>query len=191
MRASQQARCSGEAISAAAGSLDQEIERLGTLDLDQLRVQFRNRTGRIAPARLLRSLLLRVLAYRIQAEALGDLRPETRRLLDKLGASEAAGSEPQGKAAVVAAVARPKRGTVMAREWQGRMEHVMVLDDGYVWSGRTYPSLSAVAGAITGTKWNGRRFFGLDRQDGEKPARPARQRAAGLASGPSQVAANR
>ena len=60
----------------------------------------------------------------------------------------------------------PKRGTVLVREWQGRMEHVMVLADGFGWNGSSYPSLSAVALAITGTKWNGRRFFSLDRPEG-------------------------
>ena len=145
-------------------SLEAEVERLGTLDLNQLRVQFRNRTGRLAPMHLSRTLLFRVLAHRIQAEAHGDLRPETRRLLDKLGKAGGIGSERESKAApAVARPSRPKRGSVLVREWRGRMEHVMVIDDGYVWAGTTYPSLSAVAGAITGTKWNGRRFFGLDR----------------------------
>jgi hypothetical protein len=52
------------------------------------------------------------------------------------------------------------------REWQGRLEQVMVLEEGFAWQGRTYPSLSAVAKAITGTSWNGHRFFGL----AQKPA---------------------
>ncbi len=169
-------------ISADPKIVGQEIERLEALDLAQLRVQFRNRTGRIAPARISRPLLLRVLAYRMQAELYGDLRPDTRRLLDRITASGAVTSEPGTKATAAPAlgVDRPRRGTVLVREWQGRMQHVMVLADGFAWNGSSYASLSAVASAMTGTKWNGRRFFGLDRQAGERPARTSGGRTEGL-----------
>ena len=50
---------------------------------------------------------------------------------------------------------------MLAREWNGRMHRVAVLADGFAWNGKTYPSLSKVAFAITGTRWNGPRFFGL------------------------------
>src|SRR5258706_15161725 len=57
-------------------------------------------------------------------------------------------------------------GTVLVREWDRRSQRVMVMPDGFVWNGRTYDSLSKVAFAITGTKWNGPRFFGLrDKED--------------------------
>ena len=57
-------------------------------------------------------------------------------------------------------------GTVLVREWDRRLQRVMVLADGFAWSGQTYDSLSKVAFAITGTKWNGPRFFGLrDKED--------------------------
>lgn len=173
-------------------SLAGAVAALETLDLTQLRVRFRNHTGRIAPARLSRTLLLRVLAYRIQADALGDLRPETRRMLARLAeagagdrrAERAGGAEnasAAGPAPRPAAVARssvpahrpaPQPGTVLVREWQGAMEQVSVVSEGYSWRGATYPSLSAVALAITGTKWNGRRFFGLDRPATKAGARP-------------------
>ena len=52
-------------------------------------------------------------------------------------------------------------GAILAREWRGRLERVTVLDDGFAWNGTTYGSLSMVAKAITGTSWNGHRFFGL------------------------------
>jgi Protein of unknown function (DUF2924) len=58
---------------------------------------------------------------------------------------------------------RPKTGSVLVREHQGELHRVMVLDRGYAWSGQTYTNLSKVAFAITGTKWNGPRFFGLDK----------------------------
>ena len=52
-------------------------------------------------------------------------------------------------------------GTVLGHEWNGRMQRVTVIADGFAWNGKTYPSLSQVAFAITGTRWNGPRFFGL------------------------------
>jgi hypothetical protein len=58
-----------------------------------------------------------------------------------------------------------KPGALLIREWQGRLERVTVVDDGFAWNGATYGSLSATAFAITGTKWNGHRFFGVRRRD--------------------------
>jgi hypothetical protein len=58
-----------------------------------------------------------------------------------------------------------KPGALLIREWQGRLERVTVVDDGFAWNGTTYASLSAAAFAITGTKWNGHRFFGVRRRD--------------------------
>ena len=57
---------------------------------------------------------------------------------------------------------------MLAREWNGRMQRVSVLADGFAWNGKTYPSLSKVAFAITGTRWNGPRFFGLARRNGTR-----------------------
>ena len=146
-------------------NLDDEIGRLETLDLSALRVQYRNRTGRIAPARVSRTLLMRVVAYRIQADTHGDLDRTTRRLLERLGVMGEGDPDVEGEgcSAVLAieTTASLKPGTVLKREWQGRMEHVMVMADGYAWNGTSYPSLSATAFAITGTKWNGYRFFGV------------------------------
>jgi hypothetical protein len=56
---------------------------------------------------------------------------------------------------------------MLVREWDRQPQRVMVMADGYAWNGQTYDSLSKVAFAITGTKWNGPRFFGLrDKQSG-------------------------
>jgi hypothetical protein len=136
-------------------SLARELEELDQLDLGQLRVRFRNRTGRIAPARISRPLLLRVLAYRIQAQAFGDLRADVRRMLHGLAAAGGTDAVRPGERATSSPALmrpRPKPGTVLAREWQGRMEQVMVLQDGFAWNGATYASLSATALAMTGTK---------------------------------------
>jgi Protein of unknown function (DUF2924) len=162
----------------ASGPLDRsrvaaEIEALERLGVDELRLQWRNRWGRLAPARLSRSLLYRVMVYRIQAEAFGDLDRETKRMLDRLadyapadpsmvGASTA---EPTGRASapasssignVVPLVLKP--GALLTREWQGRIERVMVLEEGFAWNGKTHASVSAVAFAITGI--DGRCFYG-------------------------------
>ena len=62
-------------------------------------------------------------------------------------------------------------GTVLGREWNGQMHQVAVLADGFAWNGKTYPSLSKVASAMTGTRWNGPRFFGLrDKQTKGRPS---------------------
>jgi len=151
----------------ASGLVDPEtlagdLASLEQLDLGELRVQFRNRTGRIAPARISRPLLLRVLAYRIQADAFGDLRTDVRRMLEGLAsASGTDPSRPGARSSPSRMRPGPRPGTVLAREWQGRMEQVLVLQEGSAWNGTTYASLSAVALAMTGTKWNGHRFFGL------------------------------
>ncbi len=154
--------------------LARELEELDRLDLGQLRVQFRNRTGRIAPARISRPLLLRVLAYRIQVQAFGDLRADVRRMLGGLAAANATDANSPGERATSSPALvrpRPRPGTVLAREWQGRMEQVMVLQDSFAWNGTTYTSLSAIALAMTGTKWNGHRFFGLrDRAEAVAPS---------------------
>jgi Protein of unknown function (DUF2924) len=60
------------------------------------------------------------------------------------------------------------RGTVLVREWQGTTHHVTIMNDGFLWSGIAYRSLSGVARAITGTKWNGPRFFGMRRVNGKE-----------------------
>ena len=89
---------------------------------------------------------------------LGDLDGESQRLLDRSGSPEDAGKRAVDSSRLTADV-RP--GTMLAREWNGRMQRVAVLADGFAWNGKTYPSLSKVAFAITGTRWNGPKFFGL------------------------------
>jgi hypothetical protein len=61
-------------------------------------------------------------------------------------------------------------GTVLGREWYGHMQRVTVLTDGFSWNGKTYPSLSKAAFAITGTRWNGPKFFGLRAKRSKGPA---------------------
>jgi hypothetical protein len=98
------------------------------------------------------------LAYRLQADRYGDLDDENRRLLDHSETPETAARRALGSTRRSTEV-RP--GTVFSREWNGQIQQVTVLADGFAWSGKTYPSLSKVAFAITGSRWNGPRFFGL------------------------------
>ena len=136
--------------------IDIEIARLRGLDADALRKRWQVVFGRRAPAHLPRHLLFRIIAYRIQADVLGDLDSETRRLLDQSESPEKAGQR-----AVARRASRLRPGTILGREWNGRMERVTVVGDGFTWNGKTYPSLSKIASTITGTRWNGPKFFGL------------------------------
>ena len=135
-----------------------EIARLRDLDIAQLRNRWQTVFGRRSPSQLPRHLLLRVLAYRLQADHLGDLDGECRRLLDRSGSPEEAGRRAVDLSWRTAEL-RP--GTVLGREWNGRMHRVAVLAENFAWNGKSYPSLSKVALAITGTRWNGPKFFGL------------------------------
>ena len=137
-------------------AIDVEIARLRELDVAALRARWHTVFGRRAPAHLPRHLLFRILAYRLQADRLGDLDLESQRLLDRSDSPEKAG---QQAAARRSNGVRP--GTVLGREWNGQMQRVTVLENGFTWKGKTYPSLSKIALAITGTRWNGPRFFGL------------------------------
>jgi hypothetical protein len=138
--------------------LDVEIARIRDLDARELRNRWHAVFRRPAPPHLPRHLLLRMLAYQLQVDRLGDLDTESRRLLDHSGSPERAG---QSAVDSVRRIADVRPGTVLGREWNGRMQRVAVLAGGFAWNGRTYPSLSQVAFAITGTRWNGPRFFGL------------------------------
>ena len=145
-------------------ALDVEIARLRDLDIAALRDRWQTAFGRRPPPHLPRHLLFRILAYRLQADRLGDLDNASRRLLDGSGSPEKAG---QNAATLVRRIANVRPGTSLSREWNGHMQRVMVLADGFAWNGKTYPSLSKVAFAITDTRWNGPRFFGLR----DKPSR--------------------
>ena len=105
------------------------------------------------------------LAYRIQELACGGPDKQTRRMLDLLA------DEVEGTLTRKAQIADPRNpvvGTKLIREWDGVAHTVTVLKDGFDWRGQRYKSLSAVARAITGTRWNGYRFFGLrERKRGE------------------------
>jgi Protein of unknown function (DUF2924) len=139
-------------------SLGNEIAHLRDLDIAELRSRWHNVFGRRPHPNLPHHLLFRVLAYRLQADVLGDLDGESQRLLDCSVSPEEAG---QRAVELARRTADLRPGTGLGREWNGQMHRIAVLADGFAWNGKTYPSLSRVAFAITGTRWNGPKFFGL------------------------------
>ena len=148
-------------------SLDNEIARLRGLDVGALRARWHTVFRRRAPPHLPRHLLFRILAYRLQGDRLGELNSDSRRLLDRIGSGPAERID-----RLVANFNRARTelrpGTLLTREWDGHLQRVMVLADGFSWNGETYRSLSKVAFAMTGTRWSGPRFFGLDQPPSER-----------------------
>jgi hypothetical protein len=143
-------------------------------DLNGLRRQWRAHLGGEAPAHLPRWLLMRVLAYRLQSDAFGDLDKSIRRNLcsGKTDGPDVPFDRPAPQTRQGVAL---KAGALLVREWKGQLERVMILEEGFAWNGQTFGSLSQIAKAMTGTNWNGHRFFGL-RQGRTAPAGEARDR---------------
>ena len=168
-----------------AENLDAEVAALRDLDLGALRERWLGLFRSEAPGHLPKWLLLRIVAYRMQANVLGDLDRETVRYLQEVAAERdkrRASGEIRGRKKpppvppVGAAIRRLKPGTVLVREYDKVLHHVMVVQDGFSWNGSTYGSLSEAAFAITGTRWNGPRFFGLRAE--AKPASGSAKRVA-------------
>src|SRR5262249_20036830 len=147
-------------------ALENEIARLRGLDLEELQARWHTAFRRRAPPHLPRHLLFRILAYRLQVDRLGELDADSRRLLDRIGPGT---SDETDRLAADLNRSRTelKPGTLLTREGAGHLQRGMVLADGVSWNGKTYPSLSKVAFAISGTRWSGPRFFGLDQSPSE------------------------
>ena len=165
-------RRSGRA-STKTSSIEDEIAHLRGLDLKGLRSRWQSVFRRPAPVHLTRHLLFAVIAYRIQADRFGDLDHETKQVLDRTVEKEAGAVTSARLASFDQKQTELSPGTVLVREWDRQSQRVMVMADGFAWNGQTYDSLSKVAFAITGTKWNGPRFFGL-RDNEDRLAREVR-----------------
>jgi hypothetical protein len=157
----------------AAGSDEKsigiEVARLRDLDLRALRARWQTIFRRQPPTTLPRHLLFAMIAYRLQAEVFGDLDAETLRLLKQI---EVAPSKTEITSLTWILAQRQREvlpGTILVREWNGQAHRVMVVEQGFAWQGTTYDSLSKIAQAITGTKWNGPRFFGLRDKPSPEP----------------------
>jgi Protein of unknown function (DUF2924) len=156
----------GDGRASTKRSAEDEIAHLRGLDLGGLRARWRSIFQRQAPAHLTRHLLFAVIAYRLQADRFGDLDHATKQVLDRTIAKEAEPAMSSRLASFDRKRTELTPGTVLVREWDRQSQRVMVLANGFSWNGQTYDSLSKVAFAITGTKWNGPRFFGLrDKED--------------------------
>jgi hypothetical protein len=136
-----------------------EIDFLHRLSRAQLRVLWVQELGDQPPATLGRDVLALAIAYARQERLHGGLTKPVANELDRLLDHALRDGGTKGMAAP--ATPLPRTGTILVREWQGTTHHVTIVNDGFVWNGKTHRSLSSIARAITGTKWNGPRFFGM------------------------------
>ena len=148
----------------AADHLDQQIATLSSLGVADLRKAWTDRFRRPAPPIQSADVLLRLFAWKLQVTSFGDLDAETS---SKLARLKTALARSKSTAPSPALGLRP--GSILSREWRGQVHRVLVLDQGFEHLGIRYGSLSEVARAITGTRWSGPRFFGLEAEQ----ARPA------------------
>ena len=144
-------------LSAAADpAIKAELGRLPTMPIADLRERYRELFRTEPPKAFGPDLLRRSIAHRIQEKAYGGLSVSTRRLLDQL--VRAALAKPNGRLQLPR---RIKPGSELVRTWLGKTYRVIVMADGFAHNGKTFASLSEIATEITGTRWNGPRFFGL------------------------------
>jgi hypothetical protein len=114
--------------------------------------------GRAAPEGLRRELLVPFLAYRIQENAHGGLKPSTLSELRRI----ARDLEKPGGSTESRSRSKIKTGTRLIRQWRGEAHEVAVTESGLEYRGTTYQSLSEIARKITGTRWSGPAFFKLN-----------------------------
>ena len=140
----------------SAETIPQRLAFLKSSSIAELKQQWRELYGSEPPHRISRELLTRAVAYRIQEQVYGGIKPSIRRLLIRLAGDARAGRplKPEPAAAAPA-------GTVLMREWHGVTHEVGVLDRGVLYKRKRYRSLTEVAKLITGAHWNGPQFFGL------------------------------
>jgi hypothetical protein len=133
-----------------------KLQELPHLPKPKLLALWRELFAKPAHPRLRRNLMVPILAYRLQEQAYGGLKPSTRKRLQKLAAELE-----QYRRASLAPVPQLRAGTRLLRQWQGQMHEVVVVDEGFDYRSKRYESLSEIARQITGTRWSGPLFFGL------------------------------
>ena len=139
----------------SAQEVEAELDSLESLSHPELKARWSELYDVPCPRHMSRKFLLRAIAYRIQENAFGGLGNSTKRRLERIAADVAA-AEP-----IKAPSPKIKPGTRLLREWNGTVHEVIVLETALQYRGKRWPSLSAVAREITGTRWSGPRFFGL------------------------------
>src|SRR5215475_12705327 len=137
-------------------AVEAELDRLPGMRIVDLRIRYCELFRAEPPKAFGPDLLRRSIAHRIQERAYGGLSREHQRLLDQL--VKAAAAKPNGRLELPR---RIKAGSELVRTWNRRTYRVVVMKKGFAWNGKTFASLSEIATSITGTKWNGPRFFGL------------------------------
>lgn len=134
-----------------------QLQHLGTMPIVELRALWRAKFKSTPPSAFGPDLLRRGIAYKIQEDVYGGLDKATVRLLGQLIAQHA---KSPGK---IVLPRRIKAGAILVREWKGKSHRITVAEAGFLYEGRPYENLSEIARLITGTRWNGPRFFGLRR----------------------------
>ena len=144
-------------------TLEQRLSALATMSPAQLAAKWQRVLKSPAPA-MTPDLLRRGIAYRLQEQVHGGLKPSVIRELERIGG--------QSDRTVPVAVASMhiKPGTRLVRDWGGVTHHVLVDEQGFSYRDQRYSSLSEIASTITGTKWSGPRFFGLTGRGGRANA---------------------
>jgi hypothetical protein len=139
--------------------LEREIAALPEMNIAQLRAKWWQRLKEAPPLHVRKQLFVPILAYKLQEQAYGSIKPEIRRQLEKI-----AGRYRRDPNAKVESIREPKRikpGTRLLRHWNGTAHQVLVVENGFEYEGERYRSLSVIARKITGTRWSGPLFFGL------------------------------
>ncbi len=136
--------------------IENEIAALEDLGAQDLRKRWRRFYHTEPPAGLSRDLQTRAIAYKMQERVHGSLPQSVKRKLRTLAKQLETGSDGKFKPGIML-----KPGAKLVREWGGRTHSVVVLDDGFDYQGKRYPSLSMIAREITGARWSGPRFFGI------------------------------
>jgi hypothetical protein len=133
------------------------LTELDSLDIDDLRRRWAMLYSTVPGNRISRDMLIRGVAYRLQEQTHG---ARSKALLRRLRGLAKDLSDRGGVIPTQTPSFKP--GTKLIREWQGQVHEVVILDRGYLWAGKHYRSLTQIARLITGTRWSGPRFFGLE-----------------------------
>jgi len=141
-----------------ANQLKKELRQLKDWDRFDLRSRWVELYRWEPPPRASRQFMAAAIAYKMQEQVLGGLKRNSQAFLDKVANNKIK----EGNRSPIRVI---KSGTKLIREWHGRIYEVIIADEGVVYNGRMYQSLTQVARMITGVKWSGPRFFGI-KQDG-------------------------